>query len=328
MPPGGANATPAPVPSEPGLVERLTEPLSEMGDTVVTVVTGAQWFVPALQAVILLAIGYAAARLARLAVTKALRTLTTQQMLLAQRGVFWAVFGLFAVSAMRELGFEFGVLLGAAGIVTVAIGFASQTSASNLISGLFLVLERSIESGDIIRVDGITGQVLSIDLLSTQLRTFDNLLVRIPNETMVKTQITNLNRLPIRRIDLQVGVGYGSDLGEALRLLREAAHQEPMILEEPAPLVIAQGFGESSIDYQFSVWATTPNYLAVRNVLQQAVKRSFDQGGIEIPFPQRTLHGGPLDVRFARDADEPASPPTDVDATRVDEPGNGPSHAG
>lgn len=354
MPPGESDATLAPAPSEGGLIERLTEPLTEMGDAVVNVVTGAAWFVPALQAAILLAIGYVAARLARLAVAKTLRTLTAQQMLLAQRGAFWSVFTLFGVSAMRELGFEFGVLLGAAGIVTVAIGFASQTSASNLISGLFLVLERSIESGDIIRVDGTTGEVRSIDLLSTQLRTFDNLLVRIPNETMVKTQITNLNRLPIRRIDLQVGVGYGSNLEEALRLLREAAHREPTILEEPKPLVIAQGFGDSSIDYQFSVWAKTSNFLEVRNILQHAVKRAFDEGGIEIPFPQRTLHGGPLEIRFAGDAldagmarggpergDPEHGEPEHGDAERgdarhgdarhgdpPDAPGNGPSHGG
>jgi small-conductance mechanosensitive channel len=281
------------------LLESLAEPLVGLRDAVVSVVTEAAWFVPALQATILLAIGYVAARLARLAVSRGLRTLAAQQMQLAQRAAFWGVLSLFAVSAMRELGFEFGVVLGAAGIVTVALGFASQTSASNLISGLFLVLERSIESGDVIRVDGITGEVLSIDLLSTQLRTFDNLLVRIPNETMVKTQITNLARLPIRRVDLRVGVGYGSDLGEALRLLRQAAQDEPLILDEPAPIVIAQGFGESSIDYQFSVWATTSNYLEVRNKLQQAVKRAFDEGGVEIPFPQRTLHGGPLEVRLA-----------------------------
>lgn len=263
---------------------------------------------PVLQAVILLAVGYAAARLARFAVVKGLTSLNVQQRMLAQRGAFWGVLTLFAVSALRELGFEFGVLLGAAGIVTIALGFASQTSASNLISGLFLVLERAIEVGDVIRVDGFTGEVVSIDLLSTQLRTFDNLLVRIPNETMVKTQITNLNRLPIRRVDLQVGVGYGSDLDEALRCLQEAARREPLILEEPPPMVIAQGFGTSSIDYQFSVWTRTDQFLEVRNALQRAVKRHFDEGGIEIPFPQRTLHAHPLDIRLI---DGASSIPTD-----------------
>jgi hypothetical protein len=103
---------------------------------------------------------------------------------------------------MRQLGFDFTVLLGAAGIVTVAIGFASQTSASNLISGLFLVWRRRSGIGDIVTVDGVTGEVLSVDLLSTKLRTFDNLQVRIPNETMVKARITTLNRFPLRRVDL------------------------------------------------------------------------------------------------------------------------------
>ena len=301
------STAPESVAGDGGLLDAIAEPLRQVGGEVARFVTDPAWFVPLLQALVLLAIGYVAARLARLAIGRGITTLNEQQRILAQRTAYWGIMALFAVSAMRELGFDFGVVLGAAGIVTVALGFASQTSASNLISGLFLVLERAIESGDVIRVDGYTGQVLSVDLLSTQLRTFDNLLVRIPSETMVKTQITNLNRLPIRRVDLQVGVGYGSDLGEALRLLREAAHAEPLILEEPKPIVIAQGFGDSSINYQFSVWTETKNYLEVRNVLQHAVKRYFDEGGIEIPFPQRTLTGGgPIELRFV-DGGAPAA---------------------
>ena len=320
-----------------GLIDAIAEPLADVGGTLQAVVTDPSWFVPALQALVLLVAGYLVARLARLAVSKGVKTLNSQQRILAERGVFWGILALFAVSAMRELGFEFGVLLGAAGIVTVAIGFASQTSASNLISGLFLVLERAVEAGDVIRVDGYTGEVLSIGLLSTQIRTYDNLLVRIPNETMVKAQITNLARLPIRRVDLQVGVGYGSDLGEALRRLREAAHDEPLILEEPAPLVIAQGFGDSSINYQFSVWTKTSNFLEVRNVLQQAVKRTFDEGGIEIPFPQRTLTtGAPLDVRFVDGGtpesasaapDDPAAAPHDPEAPMQPSPDSAPDRA-
>ena len=121
---------------------------------------------------------------------------------------------MFCVSALRELGFKLSVLLGAAGVLTVAVGFASQTSASNIISGLFLLGERPFSVGDVIRVGSTTGEVLSIDLLSAKLRTFENLFVRIPNETLIKSEVTNLSRLPVRRLDLKIGIAYKEEVGE------------------------------------------------------------------------------------------------------------------
>ncbi|UCH26105.1 MAG: mechanosensitive ion channel family protein [Trueperaceae bacterium] len=246
-----------------------------------------------LRALALLAAGLVLARLARLVVVRSLaKSLSPQQLMLLRRAVSYTILVLFSISALRELGFNFGVLLGAAGIVTLAIGFASQTSVSNVISGLFLVFERAVAVGDVIRVESTTGEVLSIDLLSTKLRTFDNLLVRIPNETMVKAEITTLNRFPIRRVDIPVGVAYKEDLQRVQEVLFEVADKNPLCLEEPAPLLIAQGFGESSIDYQLSVWAKTENWLQLKNGMQQEIKEAFDADGIEIPFPHRTLYTG------------------------------------
>ena len=251
------------------------------------------------QAAILLAIGFFAARLARLAIVGGLAgRLSRQQLMLLRRGVSYTILTLFIASAVRELGFDLSVLLGAAGIVTVAVGFASQTSVSNLISGLFLVLERAVEVGDIIKVDTTMGEVLTVDLLSTKLRTFDNLLVRIPNETLVKSNITNYNRFPIRRVDLQVGVAYKEDLKKVIDLLNEVAYENPICLEEPAPLLISQGFGESSVNYQFSVWGKSENFLDLRNSMQVDIKAAFDKAGIEIPFPHRSLYVGTVSEPF------------------------------
>ena len=245
------------------------------------------------QALILFVLGFFIARLARTIVTRTFaKTLSRQQLMLVRRGVSYTILVLFTASAVQELGFNLSVLLGAAGIATVAIGFASQTSVSNLISGLFLVLERTVEVGDVITVDTTTGEVLSVDLLSTKLRTFDNLLVRVPNETLVKTKIINLNRFPLRRVDLQVGVAYKEDLSKVLRVLERVARDNPVCMDEPAPVFISQGFGESSVNYQFSVWGQTEKFLELRNGMQQAIKKAFDEEGIEIPFPHRTLFMG------------------------------------
>jgi len=245
-----------------------------------------------LRAVVKIGLGLLLGRLAGNGVARLFGREDPQRIMILRRVTFYGIAGLFAASALMELGFDLGVLLGAAGILTVAIGFASQTSASNVISGLFLLGERPFAVGDVIRVNGTTGEVLSVDLLSVKLRTFDNLFVRIPNETMIKSEVTNLRRFPIRRVDLMVGVAYKEDLRKVRDVLMEVADRNPVCLEEPAPIIIFQGYGDSSINHQFSVWAATDNFLELRNSIPVDIKEAFDEHGIEIPFPHRTLYTG------------------------------------
>lgn len=230
---------------------------------------------------------------------------TTHQTILVQRVTFYVVAGLFIASALMSVGFDLSVLLGAAGILTVAIGFASQTSASNVISGLFLLGEKPFSVGDIIRIGTTTGSVLSVDLLSVKLRTFDNLFVRVPNESIIKSEITNLTRFPIRRIDILMGVAYREDLNRVREVLMQVADQNPLCLEEPKPQFIYQGFGESSLDFQFSVWVKRENLIVLKSEIPIGIKEAFDAANIEIPFPHRTLFTGtatePYPVRIVSD---------------------------
>ncbi|WP_018870776.1 mechanosensitive ion channel family protein [Thioalkalivibrio sp. ALgr3] len=264
------------------------------------------------RAAIYLGVGLLLARVvSRTLIRVAGRHLDAQQAMLVRRIGFYLVLVLAGVSALRELGFDLTVLLGAAGILTVAIGFASQTSASNLISGLFLIGERPFAVGDVVRVGDVTGEVLSIDMLSVKLRTFENLMVRVPNETLVKSQLTNLTRFPIRRLDMQIGVAYNADILRVREILTDVADREPLCLEEPRPLFIFLEFGDSALKLQFSVWAKRENFLDLRNRMHIAVKKAFDEAGIEIPFPQRTLGsltGAPFPVRVVS-GDEPAPGP-------------------
>ena len=214
------------------------------------------------RAIILIIIGLVFAKLASGTLKKLLEKKTeTHRMILIRRGSYYLILVLFLISALHELGFNLSVLLGAAGILTVAIGFALQTSASNVISGLFLMSERPFTEGDVIRVGTTTGEVLSVDPLSVKLRTFDNLFVRIPNESLIKSEVTTLTRFPIRRIDVLVGVAYKEDLKQVRAILDEVADKGPLCLEEPKPLYIFQGFGESSLDIQYSVWAKGRTFL-------------------------------------------------------------------
>jgi len=261
-----------------------------------------QWWGLA-RAVLILLIGLIAARvLASAAARMLVARLDAHRTLIARRAVFYLIAGLTVTTALHQLGFNLSVLLGAAGVVSLAIGFASQTAISNLISGLFLMGERPFGIGDMVRVGATIGEVLSIDLLSVKLRTPDNLLVRIPNETLLKSEVTNLSRFPIRRIDLTFGIARKEDIGRVRALLLELADADPMCLEEPKPLFIIVGFGAASVELQFSVWARRENFLELKNGMLQAIKRRFDQEGIEIPFPHVSLYAGsgsePIPVRF------------------------------
>jgi small-conductance mechanosensitive channel len=259
------------------------------------------------RAIVLIILGLLIASLTSRLVRRVLADrLSIHMQQLIGRVVFYGLLSLFIASAMREMGFSLAVIMGAAGVLTVALGFASQTTASNLISGLFLIGERSFEIGDIIKVGSTTGEVLSIDALSVKLRTFDNLYVRIPNETLIKSEVTTLTRFPIRRLDLMLGVAYKEDINHVREVLMAVADANTLCLDEPTPLFIFTGFGDSALEIQFSVWAKRENFLALRNGITAEIKTAFDEAEIEIPFPHRSLYAGeatrPFPVRIVDNA--------------------------
>jgi small-conductance mechanosensitive channel len=264
------------------------------------------------RAVFVVIAGFVAARLlARAAATAARTALDAPRIELARRVTYYGVLSLFLAAALHQLGFNLNVLLGAAGVLTVAVGFASQTAASNLVSGLFLIAEHPFHVGDVIQVADTTGEVLAIDLLAVKLRTFDNQFVRMPNETLIKTEVRTLTKFPIRRADLHIGVAYGEDLDRVREVLLEVADRNPMCLDEPKPLFLLLGFGDSAVDVQFSVWVRRESFYELRTGMYLQVKQAFDRAGIEIPFPHRSLYAGshtePLPIRVVADAREAAA---------------------
>lgn len=246
------------------------------------------------RALVVLLVGLTLARIASAGVERLLsRRVTAQQVLIARRATYWSILGLALASVLNLLGFDLSVLLGAAGVLTVAIGFASQTSASNLISGLFLIGERPFVVGDVIQAGDTTGEVVSIDLLSVKLRTMDNLFVRVPNEALLKSQITNLSYYRIRRFDLKISVTFAEDLSQVRRILFEVADKNLVCMIEPKPLFIFLGFGPSTFDVQFSMWSTRDNFVELRNTMAEDIKRAFDAAGIALAFPTYNVIGLP-----------------------------------
>ena len=220
---------------------------------------------------------------------QSIESLPTQPLRLLQRilrGIIWA---LVFVQGLRALGVDVVSILGAAGVMGVAIGFASQTSLSNLISGIFLISERSFKQGDFIRVAGEEGTVESINLLSVFLRRSDNSLVRIPCETLIKSPVVNITGSPRRRIDLDIGVDYKSDLTKVKAVIQEVILNDPDLMDTPAPAIMFTGFGDSSLNLHIGAWCKTEIYHGLRYRLATALLEAFRREGINIPFPTRVV---------------------------------------
>ncbi len=202
------------------------------------------------------------------------------------------IFLFFILISELDLTHKLTTIFGAAGVIGIIIGFASQTSIGNIISGFFLVSEKSFELGDVIKIGDKSGVVYSIDLLSIKIKTFDNLLLRIPNQTVISSEVTNVTRFPIRRLDFEVSVAYKEDLRKVKTILESVAKGNPLSLDEPEPLIVFKNFGDSGINILLGIWFEKTNYLAVKNSIFLEIKEAFDAEGIEIPFPHVSIYTG------------------------------------
>jgi small-conductance mechanosensitive channel len=247
-----------------------------------------------IRVVITAAIGLALVRLLAAFVRRVfMKKSTAQRQMIGRKVVNYTGFVLVTMIVLSELGVQISALLGAAGIVGIAVGFASQTSMSNIVSGLFLIWEKPFALGDVIRIGSTTGIIQSIDLLSVKIRTFDNLFIRIPNERILSSEVTNITRFPIRRMDIKLQVGYGEDLARVIDVLKEIARGSRYALAEPEPLVVINEFQDSGIDILFAPWFAKADFLSLKNSIMREILERFRAEGIEIPFPHRVVISAP-----------------------------------
>lgn len=243
--------------------------------------------------ILIFIIGFLLIRVLRFIIRKILtRTMNKQTLMLVNKFITYSGYAVLIIILMAEAGIELTAILGAAGILGLAIGVASQKSLGNIISGLFLVAEKSFEIGDVVKVGDKVGVVYSVDFLAIMLKTFDNLLIRIPNETLISAEITNITRFPIRRLDLFISVSYQDNLKKVMKLLGEIAHENTLCLDEPNPFILLKEFCDSGISIQFGIWFEKANYVEVRNSVVLEIKERFEKEGITIPYPHVTLYYG------------------------------------
>lgn len=204
--------------------------------------------------------------------------------------LYWGLLALVCIVALGQLGIQtasFIALLGAAGL---AVGLALQGSLSNFAAGVLIIVLRPFRVGEFVDIAGESGTVKSIKIFTTELRTTDNKCVVIPNARVLDSNIVNHSSTGQRRVDLVFGIGYEDDIDHAKAVLSDILAQEDRILKEPKPVIGVSELADSSVNFVVRPWVAAGDYWNVYMALNEAVKKRFDQEGISIPFPQRTIH--------------------------------------
>ena len=178
-------------------------------------------------------------------------------------------------------------LLGAAGL---AVGLALQGSLSNFAGGVLILARKPFKVGEFISSGSVMGTVELIDILYTTLKTPDGQMVVVPNGKLSNSEITNFSRKDVRRINLEVGISYSSDIDKAKKILKKMVESDERVLADPAPTFHVINLGDSSVDLRARCWVKNADYWSVLFDFTETTKKSFDKGGVSIPFPQRDVH--------------------------------------
>jgi small-conductance mechanosensitive channel len=204
----------------------------------------------------------------------------------------YSVIALGFMVALSASGFGLDRLTVLAGAFGVGVGFGLQDVVKNFVSGLILLFERPIKIGDQIEFGGMSGEVTGIGIRASTLRNYEGADVIVPNGTLLAGQLTNWTYASApRRMEITVGVAYGTEPKQVLELLLRVASEHADICKTPAPMALFVGFGDSALNFSLRAWtARTDRYLGIKSELTAAVNATLNQAGIEMPFPQRDLH--------------------------------------
>ncbi|NPA62728.1 MAG: mechanosensitive ion channel family protein [Methanococci archaeon] len=206
-----------------------------------------------------------------------------------------AIYALLLVAvlliAVSLLGVNVGsVVIGLSAVIGLVLGFGLQDTMTNLAAGFWIALMRPFDKEDVITTNGLTGKVSNIGVMSTELITPDNKVIFISNKDIWGSPIINYTRQPIRRVDVNVGVAYGTKLDEAIQIAIDFMKNHPLVLNDPSPAVVITELADSSINLQLRAWVKTEDYWTVMNDLLKGIYEVYTEKGIEIPFPQLDVH--------------------------------------
>ncbi|MDI3496813.1 mechanosensitive ion channel family protein [Archaeoglobus sp.] len=211
------------------------------------------------------------------------------QLELMLKVIYFGIIIVAFIAVLPALGLDLSGLLVAGGITGIVLGFASQSVVANLVSGIFLISEKPIKIGDQVNIDGVAGFVEDVNILSTIIRTYDGLYVRIPNEKVFTSNITNYVAHVARRFEYVVGIRYSDDAEKAIEIIKRIIEEHPFALKNPEPVVFVDNLGDSSVNIVVRIWAPSTEWYSVKMELLWKIKTELEKNGIEIPFPQRVV---------------------------------------
>ncbi len=203
------------------------------------------------------------------------------------RTAVW-VFGL--VFALQMLEVDITPMIAALGAAGLVIAFALQGTVSNFAAGVMILLYRPFDVGDVVTAGGVTGSVVSMNLVQTTIKTPDNQMLIVPNADIWGGVITNVTGSDTRRVDMVFGIGYGDDIEKARQALLSVLSRDSRVLKDPEPMIVVSELADSSVNIATRPWVRTSDYWGVYFDTHEAVKKEFDALGISIPFPQQDVH--------------------------------------
>ncbi|NND41988.1 MAG: mechanosensitive ion channel [Silicimonas sp.] len=201
----------------------------------------------------------------------------------------YGILALTIIFVLQQFGFQTTSLVALLGAAGLAIGLALQGVLGGVAAGVMLVVFRPIKVGDFVDVNGVAGTVKDISIFTTELASLDNVQIIIPNSEVWGNVIKNYSIYTTRRAEWSFGVSYGANLAEAERIIRETILSDERSLEDPAPFIQVNNLGDFSVDFLVRVWVQASDYFQYQADMKRRVKEALDEGGIEIPFPTRTV---------------------------------------
>lgn len=242
-------------------------------------------------ALLVLIIGLIVTRLITNYIRRNLKTKVNKDKLdLIIKIIYYSLVTFLIVWVLSALGIKLSGLLVAGGFLGIVIGFASQSIVGNLVSGLFLTIERPMKIGNAVNIEGSIGIVEDINIISTKLRTWDGLDIRIPNEKVFTSSITNYVSNIARRFEYVLGIRYKDDAQKAIAIINEYLSKEPYVLVNPAPIVFVEKLDESSVNIAVKIWAPVTEWYGLYMKLLNQLKLELEKEDIQIAFPQRVVH--------------------------------------
>ncbi|MCK4413567.1 MAG: mechanosensitive ion channel [Candidatus Eisenbacteria sp.] len=203
---------------------------------------------------------------------------------------YYLVLVFSVIAILSNFGIETASLVAVLGAAGFAIGFALQGSLSNFAAGIMLLVFRPYRIGDYVDIAGTAGTVKEMAIFTTTLMTPDNVKIMVPNGKIFGDTIKNVTAEDTRRVDMVVGIGYGSSIEKAVGAIQSVLQADERVLKEPAPQIAVAELADSSVNLVVRPWVKTSDYWGVKFDVTRRIKETLDQQDIEIPFPQVTVH--------------------------------------